>query len=157
MLTCAFLISAIPGCGGGYTMPASTQTQIVAPEIAQQPANQSVPMGLTATYTVAATGESLHYQWSKNGAEITGATSNVYVTHFDNFQADMQNNMWPAFANGASPVSAASVLTSLDLEPANLLFAVSWIQSAQQTAFELRLAGGHRDRLRGASRYNLSW
>jgi hypothetical protein len=56
---------------------------------------------------------------------------------FDNFQADLQNPAWPPFGNGASPASAASVITSLDLEPANILFAVSWIQSAQQTGFEL--------------------
>jgi hypothetical protein len=56
---------------------------------------------------------------------------------FDNFQADLQNPAWPVFGNGASPASAASVITSLDLEPANILFAVSWIQSAQQTGFQL--------------------
>jgi hypothetical protein len=56
---------------------------------------------------------------------------------FDNFQADLQNTAWPALDNGASPASAQSVITSLDLEPANVLFAVSWIQSAQQTGFEL--------------------
>jgi hypothetical protein len=56
---------------------------------------------------------------------------------FDNFDADLQNTAWPAFSNGASPASGASVVTSLDLEPANVLFAVSWIQSAQQTGFEL--------------------
>ncbi len=56
---------------------------------------------------------------------------------FDNFQADLQNAAWPALHNGASPASPQSVITSLDLEPANVLFAVSWIQSAQQTGFEL--------------------
>jgi hypothetical protein len=56
---------------------------------------------------------------------------------FDSFQADLQNSAWPTLGNGASPASAASVITSLDLEPANVLFAVSWIQSAQQTGFEL--------------------
>jgi hypothetical protein len=56
---------------------------------------------------------------------------------FDNFQADLQDTAWPAFANGASPASAQSVITSLDLEPANVLFAVSWMQSAQQSGFEL--------------------
>jgi hypothetical protein len=56
---------------------------------------------------------------------------------FDNFQADLQNTAWPGMGNGASPASAQSVITSLDLEPANVLFAVSWIQSTQQTGFEL--------------------
>ncbi len=55
---------------------------------------------------------------------------------FDNFQADLQDSAWPSFGNGASPASAASVVTSLDLEPDNVLFAVAWIQSEQQTSFE---------------------
>jgi hypothetical protein len=256
------LAGAIAGCGGGSMSPTVTIAPMVAPAITQQPASQSVPMGLTAAYSVAATGESLQFQWSKNGVLIPGATSSVYVTPatafadtgaeftvtvnnsagtasstaasltvtarapvagdlrfqqvdapstvngwgnagvgvstfllgrfaqdftpsigtpfyvgsggncgatpvtdgtgcawafsevpvtvsasnpnllagygsdlFDNFQADLQSSVWPAFANGASPTSAASVITSLDLEPANVLFAVSWIQSAQQTGF----------------------
>jgi hypothetical protein len=56
---------------------------------------------------------------------------------FTNFQADLVDTAWPALDNGASPASPQSVITSLDLEPANVLFAVSWIQSAQQTGFEL--------------------
>jgi hypothetical protein len=56
---------------------------------------------------------------------------------FDNLQADLQNTAWPAFANRATPASAQSVITSLDLEPADVLFAVSWIQTAQQTGFVL--------------------
>jgi hypothetical protein len=55
---------------------------------------------------------------------------------FDSFQADLQSTMWPALGNGSSPASASSVITSLDLEPANVLFAVSWVQSAQQSGFE---------------------
>ncbi|HEY2463126.1 MAG TPA: hypothetical protein VGI32_03640 [Steroidobacteraceae bacterium] len=244
-------------------MPVSTQPPIVAPAITQQPTGQTVPMGLTATYTVAATGDSLQYQWSKNGAAISGATGTMYVTPptafadnganftvavnnsagsiasnaasltitarapsagdlrfqqvdapstvngwgnagvglstllsgrsaqdfapsigtpfwvgsagncgvtpvtnglgcawsfselpftvsassptllagfgsdlFDSFQADLQDIMWPGFGTGASPAAAASVITSLDLEPENVLFAVSWIQTAQPTAFE---------------------
>jgi hypothetical protein len=54
---------------------------------------------------------------------------------FDDLEADLQNTAWPA-QNGASPASATSVITSLDLEPASALFAVSWIQTAQQTEFE---------------------
>jgi hypothetical protein len=236
---------------------------VIAAAISQQPVDQSVPMGLSATYSVTATGSSLQYQWAKNGAAIAGATSSSYTTPataftdtgatftvavnnsagtvtsnaalltvtarapmagdlrfqqvdapstvngwgtgvglstfllgrsaqdftpsigtpfyvgtggncgvtpatdgtgctwaftevpftvsssdptllagygsdvFDNFETDLQNAAWPAFSNGASPASAASVITSLDLEPANILFAVSWIQSAQQTGFEL--------------------
>jgi hypothetical protein len=253
--------SCSSGSGGTARAPGAT---VIAAAISDQPADQSVPMGLTATFAVTATGSSLQYQWTRNGAAIAGATGSSYTTPptafadtgtsftvtvsnsvgmitsnaaslivtarapmagdlrfqqvdapstvkgwgtagvgistfllarsaqdffpsigtpfyvgsagncgatpvtdgtgctwaftevpftvsssiptllagygsdlFDNFEADLQNTAWPPLYNGASPASAASVVTSLDLEPANVLFAVSWIQSAQQTGFEL--------------------
>lgn len=248
------------GCGGGPTAPPT-----IAPAISMQPVNQSVPMGLTASYAVTATGSALQFQWQKNGVAVAGATSSSYTTpatvfadtgasfsvtvsnsggtiesnaasltgtarapmvgdlrfqqvdapatvngwgnfvglgtdlpgHFaayyspsigtpfyvgsggncvspprtdgtgcafnyysewpfaaspdspaliagyaadfyDNFQSDLQNNAWPGFATGGTPVTpvaSGSVITSLDLESANVLFAVSWIQSMQQSGF----------------------
>jgi hypothetical protein len=255
------LSAPISGCGSG-SMPSSPVAAVVAPAIAMQPENQSVPMGLSATYSITATGSSLHYQWAKNGAVIANATSSSYVTPvtgfadsgasfavtvsnaagtilsntaaltvtarapmvgdlrfqqvdaittvsgwgnagvglstdlpargaqyfspslgtpfyagsggncgaapatdgtgctwlfsatplagspaspdltvgyasdlYDNFNADLQSPVWPAFNNGITPVSSTSVITSLDVEPANVLFAVSWIQSMQQSGF----------------------
>lgn len=251
------------GCSSGDP-PSTPVAQVIAATISQQPTDQSIPMGLSATFSVTATGSALQYQWTRNGAAIAGATGSTYTTpgtafsdtgsiftvtvsnsagsissnaasltvtarapmagdlrfqqvdspstvngygtagvgistfllgrsaqdffpsigtpfyvgsagncgatpvtngtgcswaftevpfavsssnptlltgygsdFFDNFAADLQNTAWPAFSNGASPVSATSVVTSLDLEPANVLFAVSWIQSSQQTGFEL--------------------
>ena len=257
-------VLALAACGGSNP-PEDTVRPIPGPTsitISQQPTNQSVPMGLAATYAVVASGDSLKFQWMRNGSVIAGATGDTYeipattfadngaqftvtvsnsgeeittspasltvtarapkagdlrfqqvdapstvngwgtdgaatstallgryaqdffpsigtsfyvgsagncgatpVTDgtgctwefsevpftasssdptllsgygsdfFANFQADLQNTAWPAFANGASPSSAQAVITSLDLEPANVLFAVSWIQSAQATGF----------------------
>src|SRR5205807_9255176 len=43
--------------------------------------NQTVTMGQTATFAVVATGTApLGYQWQKNGAAISGATSASYTT-----------------------------------------------------------------------------
>jgi hypothetical protein len=251
-------------CSSGSQAPTSAPVPpVVAAAISNQPVDQSIPMGLSATFAVTATGSSLQYQWAKNGASIAGATGSSYTTpatafadtgaifsvtvsnsagaltsnsasltvtarapmagdlrfqqvdapstvfgwgtagvglstnllgrsaqdffpsigtpfyvgssgncgatpvtngtgcswsftevpfavssssptllagygsdSFDDFQADLQNPAWPAFGNGASPASAASVINSLDLEPANVLFAVAWIQSAQQTGFD---------------------
>ena len=64
---------------------------------------------------------------------LSGYGSDVYSS----FQADLQSTTWPGFGNGTVATSPSSVITSLDLEPANILFAVSWIQSAQQSGFEL--------------------
>src|SRR6266566_1395518 len=53
----------------------------VAPSITTQPASQTVTAGQTATVSVAATGTApLSYQWQKNGAAISGATSASYTT-----------------------------------------------------------------------------
>ncbi|HTV83881.1 MAG TPA: beta-1,3-glucanase family protein [Dyella sp.] len=52
-----------------------------APTITTQPANASVTVGQTATFTVAATGlGSVSYQWLKNGTPIIGATQPSYTT-----------------------------------------------------------------------------
>jgi Pectate lyase superfamily protein/Bacterial Ig domain/Abnormal spindle-like microcephaly-assoc'd, ASPM-SPD-2-Hydin/Immunoglobulin domain len=53
----------------------------VAPEITTQPANQTVIVGQTATFSVAASGlPPLSYQWMKNGNSISGASSSSYTT-----------------------------------------------------------------------------
>jgi len=51
------------------------------PTITQHPADQTVTVGQTATFTVAAVGTApLSYQWQKNNANIGGATSVSYTT-----------------------------------------------------------------------------
>jgi hypothetical protein len=236
---------------------------MMAPAIAAQPTGQSVPMGLSATFSVVASGSSLQYQWNRDGAAIAGATGASYVTpattfgdtgasftvkvgnsvgsiesapatltvtarapkagdlrfqqvdaastvngygnagtgifsglngrmgstfspalgtplvvsggdcapgvtngmgcawffselpladssgspallagygsdFYSSFQVDLQGDPSSlAFGNGVTPVSSASVITSLDLEPADNLFALSWAQSAQAAGFDL--------------------
>jgi glucose/arabinose dehydrogenase len=52
-----------------------------APRITTHPADQTVPAGRTATFSVTASGTPpLSYQWRKNGANIPGATSTTYTT-----------------------------------------------------------------------------
>jgi hypothetical protein len=51
------------------------------PSITTQPANKSVVVGQTATFSVTATGTgTLAYQWKKGGTAIGGATSSSYTT-----------------------------------------------------------------------------
>jgi len=53
----------------------------VGPTITTQPANQTVTVGHTATFSVVATGTApLSYQWQKNNANISGATAASYTT-----------------------------------------------------------------------------
>jgi hypothetical protein len=86
LVRCSFFVHAIAvslvavslsGCGG-YS---SSGNGPVAPYINTQPANQTVTAGQTATFNVTASGTApLSYQWQKNGADITGATSASYTT-----------------------------------------------------------------------------
>ncbi len=257
------LDATLDGCGSGSAGSSASipATPVAAPAITMQPADQSVPMGLSANFAVTATGSSLQYQWAKNGTAITGATSSSYATPatafadtgatftvsvsnsgggvtsnaasltvtarapmggdlrfrqvdaastvngwgnvgtplstdilgrmiqtfyssigtpfhvgsygdcgptpttdgtgcawffseypfapsssaaslaagygsglYDDLQADLQDGAWPTM-NDLTPASSSSVIHSLDLEPANVLFALSWVQSAQQIGF----------------------
>lgn len=68
----------ISGCAGGFQ--GAKALDAVAPAVTQ-PANQTVMVGQTATFSVTASGTGpLTYQWYKNGVAISGATSNTYTT-----------------------------------------------------------------------------
>jgi len=87
ILQCAAILSIatfFAGCGSG-TSAHGTGGSGVAPAIVVQPANQSVPMGLPASFFVTANGSSLSYQWSKDGTQIAGATGDTYVTPVTQF------------------------------------------------------------------------
>ena len=79
LLSAGLLIAGLQlsGCGSGggtYTNP----TEAVS--ISSQPTSQSVPMGLSATFEVGASGNPLNYQWMKNGSPISGAASSAAYT-----------------------------------------------------------------------------
>jgi hypothetical protein len=265
MIALCWTAVVVSGCSPSHrNVPYTSDTPDTPAAISDQPADQSIPMGLSATFAVTATGSSLQYQWQKNGTPIAGATSSSYVTPsatftdtgssytvtvsnadgmvtssaasltvtarapitgdlrfqqvdapstvngwgtagvalstalpartaqdfypslgtsfyvgsngscatppvtdgtgctwefsevplavssssptllagygsdvFENFQMDIQNAAWPALGNDASPASTQSVITALDLEPADALFALSWVQSSDQTGFNL--------------------
>src|SRR5271165_3281505 len=69
----------LTGCGG--SQPSTKIVSAAAPSILTQPANQTVAVGQTATFTVTATGTTpLSYQWQKGATAISGATSDSYTT-----------------------------------------------------------------------------
>ena len=72
-------VGSVTSSGAALTVNAAA----VAPTITTQPMAQSIAAGAMATFSVAATGTSLSYQWKKNGLNITGgsgATTNTYTT-----------------------------------------------------------------------------
>ncbi|MBN2189140.1 MAG: DUF2341 domain-containing protein [Chitinispirillaceae bacterium] len=53
---------------------------ISPPVVTVDPIDQTVDEGQTAMFSVTATGQSLSYQWQKDGSDIGGATSSSYTT-----------------------------------------------------------------------------
>jgi Immunoglobulin domain/PQQ enzyme repeat len=83
LLPCFSIVASLAACGHGSPNADPTQPQIstTAPQITTQPANQTVTVGQTATFSVVATGSApLQYQWRKSGAAIAGATGSSYTT-----------------------------------------------------------------------------
>ena len=75
------------GCTGFYSnfgfssYSATDGSSSTFPTITAQPANQTVTVGQTATFSVVAAGSApLSYQWQKNATNISGATSASYTT-----------------------------------------------------------------------------
>jgi len=110
----------------------------VAPSITTPPASQTVTAGRTASFSVAATGTApLSYQWNRNGAAISGATSSSYTTaataSSDNgaqFTVAVSNTAGSVTSSAATlTVSAAPVAPSITTPPA------SQTVTAGQTAF----------------------
>jgi len=82
-LLSSFACLVLPGCGGSGGGGSSTTPPPIAPSITitAQPQSQTVTAPATATFSVTATGAgALSYQWNKNGAAISGATSATYTT-----------------------------------------------------------------------------
>src|SRR5689334_5443837 len=73
------VVFSVAGCSGYGS--GTVNGGAIAPYINTQPANQTVSVGQTATFSVGAAGTlPLNYQWQKNGADIPGATSSSYAT-----------------------------------------------------------------------------
>lgn len=98
----------------------STQsTKATAPAITSQPASQSVAVGRTATFGVTATGTApLTYQWQKNNANISGATSSSYTTPAEvsgdngaTFRVIVTNSVTSVTSNSAT-LTVNAVVTS---------------------------------------------
>jgi Immunoglobulin domain/Immunoglobulin I-set domain len=116
---------------GNVTSATATLTvnsATTAPSITTQPTNQSVTVGETATFTVAATGTApLSYQWQKSGSNISGATGTSYTTPAttladsgSKFTAVVTNTAASATSNAATlTVTAAATAPLIITQPAN--------------------------------------
>jgi Protein of unknown function (DUF1573) len=86
ILACAALLgvsgcTGLTGAGSLQQKSSSSSSSSVTLAITAQPVNESVVVGQTAAFSVAATGNgTLSYQWKKGGTSIGGATAASYTT-----------------------------------------------------------------------------
>ena len=100
------LLALLTACGGGSSPGANAPPMPTAPAISNQPQDQSVTVGESAAFTVTAGGTApLLYQWQKNGANISGATSSSYSTPAT-VAADSGSNFQVVVTNGSGTVTS---------------------------------------------------
>src|SRR5258706_246008 len=109
----------------------------VAPTITTQPASQTVIVGQTASFTVAATGTApLNFQWKKNGTAILGATSSSYTTPVTT-SSDNGAQFTVAVSNAAGSVTSNAAALTVNAAPVAPLITTqptSQTVTASQTA-----------------------
>jgi len=112
------------GCNGYSSTASVNGGGPVGPYITAQPANQTVAPGQAATFSVAAAGTApLNYQWQKNGADITGASSSSYTTPVttasdsgEMFRVMISNSAGSVTSNSATlTVTAGTANSSVDV------------------------------------------
>lgn len=89
-----------------------------APVITSQPASITVPVGRSANFFVSASGIGLTYQWKKNGAVISGATSSSFAAPLTSL-ADNGTQFSVIVGNAEGSVSSNSA--TLSVPPASTL------------------------------------
>jgi Immunoglobulin I-set domain len=136
----------VSNSAGNLTSTMATLTvnaAAVAPAITTQPVSQTVTVGQTATFSVAATGTApLNYQWQKNSANISGATAASYTTPAttlaDNgatFDVIVSNSAGNKSSTTATlTVNATSVAPTITAQPANQTVTVGQTATFSVTA-----------------------
>jgi hypothetical protein len=120
----------VSNAAGNVTSTAATLTvnvaTVVKPAITTQPANQTVTVGQTATFTVVATGTPAPaYQWQKDGANISGATSATYVTPAT-VLSDSTSKFDVVVSNPAGSVTSSSATLTVNAASASSFDVVTY-------------------------------
>ena len=119
--TYSYAVEAVNAAGTSPASNAAVTTTsagstVTAPVITTAPTNQTVTIGRTATFSVVASGTSLTYQWYKNGAVITGATSASYTTPGTTY-GDNTSTFTVAVSNSAGSANSSAATLSVNLAP----------------------------------------
>jgi centrosomal CEP192-like protein/ASPM-SPD-2-Hydin domain-containing protein/Ig-like domain-containing protein/immunoglobulin I-set domain protein len=106
----------------------------VAPSITSQPASATVTAGQTAMFSVVATGTApLTYQWKKNGAAISGATSASYTTPAT-IASDSAAKFTVTVTNSVSSVTSIAATLTVNVPPSITAQPASKTVNVGQTA-----------------------
>ncbi|MFO1457157.1 MAG: hypothetical protein U1F18_13035 [Steroidobacteraceae bacterium] len=128
---------------GTVTSSDATLTVFGPPTITTQPVAQSVALGATATFSVTATGESIAYQWRRNGVAIAGATSASYTTAAT-VAADDGVQISVDVLNGAGIVGSTAVLLTVSSAPAIVTGPVTQrVAAGERAVFSAYATGGN--------------
>jgi hypothetical protein len=111
------VVSNVAGSAASGAATLTVSAAAVAPSITTQPASQTITAGQTATFTVVAGGTSpLSYQWQKNGANISGATSSSYTTPATT-TSDSGSQFTVAVSNVAGNVTSNAAMLTVNSSP----------------------------------------
>lgn len=116
----SLVVTLRPGADG-YAVISGMQVLYVPdpPLVVTAPANQTVMEGSRATFSVGASGFApLSFQWTRNGADISGATSSSLTTDGVDMSANGAVYAVRVANPGGSVTSAGATLTVLQCDPA---------------------------------------
>ena len=142
---CLTVTLMLAGCGASGSPPAHTVVSAGAPSITAQPANQTVTVGQTATFSVTVAGTTpFSYQWQKGTTAISGASSASYTTaptttadSGSQFSVVVTNAIGNATSNAATlTVNGAAGAPSITAQPAN-----QTVTAGQTATFSVTVAG----------------
>jgi alpha-tubulin suppressor-like RCC1 family protein len=133
----------VSNSAGSVTSAEAALAVFGPPTITTQPVAQTVAVGATATFTVAATGEGLGYQWRRNGIAVAGANTTSYTTTAT-VAADDGVEVSVDVVNGAGIAGSTPVLLTVTSSPALLTGPLSQrVAIGEQATFAVVATGGN--------------
>jgi Immunoglobulin I-set domain len=112
------LVTNSAGSASSNNATLTVNSANVAPSITTQPANQTVTVGQTATFSVLATGTgTLSYQWKKNGTNVSGATGNSYTTPATT-ATDTGSSFSVVVSHSAGSITSNNAMLTVNTAPA---------------------------------------
>lgn len=126
--------------GSAKSSPANLTVNVPA-GIVTQPQSQTVVQGQTALLSVVPTGTTpLHYQWSRNGVALSGATTSTLG--LTNVQALQAGDYTVALQNSWGAVTSSVATVTVTNPPSSLAVPGGTGTAAQGFSFQLSLPAG---------------